>query len=547
MARGVLLAIGIMRRLLFASLLVALVGCAADTMPAAEDLPYTKVEPGKEDSSAEAVFLDFSFEGELHTDRSWSVEQQIEDQLLYTVGQLNGVRGVSRLDRVELSDVETTREGDGYVVRYHATMPVAWGRRTNVPTEYTFRLPRDMSRVGQDRFTEAYSHDCVDWGAHDVTTGSMWYYYRPDRSSCQIAEGDTVDAIAGVSLSEINTTGRFPEYDMVWSDDALRVVAVFGKYEDGATTSSDAGIAAYNTFLREIRRSLSGHELTTVPETLPNSPGVELPEVELHATLADGRTVDVVAILVDNVRTAGVEFDRRYGELSRDADLITYNGHAGLGANIRALAGKGDWQTGQYSIVFMNGCDTYAYVDSALWDAHAAVNDDDPNGTKYADIVMNALPSYFRSMPRATLALIDGLMSYDEPRTYEQIFADIDSSQVVLVSGEQDNTFTPGGGGDPVPTWEGLTESGALARGEEARFATPTLPAGQYSFLMTGSGDADLYVRIGSEPTTRAFDCRPYRSDSRETCEVELASEAPIHVMVRGYRDSDFSLTGAAL
>ena len=134
-------------------------------------------------------------------------------------------------------------------------------------------------------------------------------------------------------------------------------------------------------------------------------------------------------------------------------------------------------------------------------------------------------------------------MSYDEPRTYEQIFADIDSDQVVLVSGEEDNTFTPGGGGDPDPAWTGLDEAGMLARGDETRFTTPTLPAGDYRFEITGSGDADLYVRIGSEPSTRDYDCRPYSSSSNETCEVTLAAEAPIHVMVRGYRDSDFTLT----
>lgn len=536
-----------MRRLLTASLLLGLAGCASPAMPAAEDLPFTKVDPGKADSSAEAVFLDFTFDGELVTDRSWNVEGQIEDQLLYTIGQLNGVRGVSRLDRVALSDVETSRDGEMTRVRYTATIPVAWGRRSAVPTEFTFQLPRDVSYEGLNRFAERYGHDCVDWGAHDVTSGSMWYYYRPDRSSCELAEGDIAPAVADVALSEINTTGRFPEYDRVWEDDALQVVAVFGKYEDGATTSSDAGIAAYNRFLQEIGRTLGAHELETTPAEVPSNPGIELPEVTYRATLADGRTVEVVAILVDNVRTAGRDFDARYAELSSDADLIIYNGHAGLGANIRALAQKGRWVQGQYAIVFMNGCDTYAYVDSALWDAHAEVNPDDETGTKYLDIVMNALPSYFRSMPRATMALVNGLLSYDEPRTYEQIFADVDSSQVVIVSGEQDNTYTPGGGGDPTPGWAGLTKGGALDRGQEVRYETPTLSAGTYNFQLSGSGDADLYVRIGSAPTTRAYDCRPYRSDANETCEVTLASDAPVHVMVRGYSESEFSLSGRPL
>ena len=537
-----------MRNLLTATLLLTLGGCAADvSMVPTEDLPYTKVEPGKEDSSAEAVFLDFTFDGELVTDRRWNVEGQIEDQLLYTIGQLNGSRGVSRLDQVILTDVQTEAEGDNFKVTYTATLPVAWGRRENVPQEYTLQLPRDVSHAGLTRFAEAYGHECVDYGAHDVTSGSMWYYFRPERSGCELADTDVAPTVADVTMSEVNTTGRFPEYDMVWSDDALRVVAVFGKYEDDATTASDAGIAAYNRFLDTMSRELEDHGATTEPADLPSNPGVEVPEVTWTADLGDGRTVEVVAILVDNVRTAGRDFDDRYGELSSNADLIVYNGHAGLGANIRALANKGRWVQGQYSIIFMNGCDTYAYVDSALWDAHAAVNPDDEAGTRYADIVMNALPSYFRSMPRATMALIRGLLSYDEPLTYEQMFANVDSSQVVIVSGEQDNTFTPGGGGDPVPAWEGLAESGALDAGEEARFETPVLPAGRYTFTTTGGGDADLYVRIGSAPTTASYDCRPYRSDSNETCEVELAADAPLHIMVRGYTPSDFSLMGSQL
>ncbi len=199
----------------------------------------------------------------------------------------------------------------------------------------------------------------------------------------------------------------------------------------------------------------------------------------------------------------------------------------------------------------MNGCDTYAYVDSALADAHAEVNADDPEGTKYLDIVMNAMPSFFRDMPHATMALIEGLADQDNPRTYDQIFADVSAEQVVLVSGEQDNTYVPGGGGggeEPPPAgWDGMAEGGAVARNEEHRFETPVLPAGSYRFEMTGSGDADLYVRIGNAPTVREYDCRPYKASSDEACDVELPGDAPIHVMVRGYSDAEYQLSGSPL
>ena len=274
-----------------------------------------------------------------------------------------------------------------------------------------------------------------------------------------------------------------------------------------------------------------------------------MPELVYHAALPDGRAVEVVALLVDNVRTAGAEFNSRYAELTPDADLIIYNGHAGLGANIRALAQKGHWRTGQYAMVFMNGCDTYAYIDSALADAHKAVNPDDTTGHKYLDIVTNAMPSFFREMSGASMALVRGLLSYDDPQTYEQMFMHIDSDEVVLVSGEQDNVYTPegddgGDDGDVVTDWEGMVQSGTVARDEEIHFSTPKLAAGRYVFEMTGTDDADLYIRTGLAPTTSSYECRPFKSGSQETCVVELTSPATIFGMVRGWdASSDFERT----
>jgi hypothetical protein len=536
---------------LFAALPAAsllMTGCVNE--PLVGDGDRTKIGYGKDDVSAEAIFVDFEFDAELLTGSAWNPKSQIEDQLLYTIGHLNGDRAVGRLDQLQLSDIETEAAGDQTLIRYHARLPVAWGDKDDYPESYTFKLPKDVSYGGQSAFTDSYSHDCVDWGAHDVTPGSMWYYYRPNAYRCDLAADDIVTVEAAVTLSEVNTTGKYPEYHKVWEDDALEVLAVFGKYEDGATTASDAGIAGFNRFSQSVAEELRGYDLVTEPAELPSAPGIDHPELIFRATLPDGKTVRVVALLVDNIRTAPTEFNQRYEELSTRADLIIYNGHAGLGANIRAMARKGRWAAGQYAIMFINGCDTYAYVDSALIDAHAAINDDDPTGTKYVDIVTNALPSYFRSMPNATMALVRGLMSHDTPQTYEQIFGRIDRSQVVLVSGEQDNVYVPGFGDDDDPVdppadWTGLSEAGTVAADDEVRWETPVLPAGSYRFDMTGTRDADLYVRVGTAPTTELFDCRPFKTGSNESCVVDLPSPTTIHVMVRGWASSsDFELEG---
>ena len=238
------------------------------------------------------------------------------------------------------------------------------------------------------------------------------------------------------------------------------------------------------------------------------------------------------------MRTAGFAFDARYEELSARADLIVYNGHAGLGANVRALASKGRWIAGQYVMVFMNGCDTFAYVDSPLFDAHAAINSDDPTGTKYMDVIVNAMPAFFSSQSGATMAFINGLLSYSFPRTYEEIFSDVHSTQVVMVTGEADNTFVPVGGGPALP----IRVQSSVARNEQQRVATPPVAAGNYVVTLAHDpaapgGDADLYVRRGAEPSTGSYDCRPYKSGSDESCRITLGAPAELFTMVRGYAD----------
>lgn len=490
-------------------------------------------------TSEQATLLDFEFDGSYTASSVWSTQRTAEDQLLYTIGQLNGERSVGRLDKVVLTSIRRTTEPDGRTrVDYHARLPVAWGDKLNLPTGFAITLPRRMDDL--QGFSDRYSHDCVDFGAHDVDPGSMWYYFRPERSGCALLEEDVVRTQATVSRSVENTTGKYPEYDMVWEDDELRVVAIFGKNEDGAT-SNDVGIDAFNRFVSGVRTTL-GAGVVTTPTNVPVDPGVANPDVTFQVTRADGLRVTVVALLVDNVRTAGVTFDRRYEELSTEADLIFYNGHAGLGSNVRALARKGDFRAGKYQIFFMNGCDTFAYVDGSLAQTRAALNPDDPTGTKYMEIVTNAMPAFFSEIADDSLAIMRGLLSVDDPMTYEEIFGGIDRSQVVVVTGEEDNAFTPG----PVdPGWSGLTDSGTVARSAERRWQIADLAAGRYRFTMTGTGDADLYVRVGAAPTTRTYDCRPYKSNSTEECSVTLSAPGTIHVMVRGYASSSrFDLVG---
>ena len=93
-----------------------------------------------------------------------------------------------------------------------------------------------------------------------------------------------------------------------------------------------------------------------------------------------------------------------------------------------------------------------------------------------------------------------------------------------------------GGGGDPYLTrGTAVTNiSGATNSAQYWRIAVPSNTA--LTVSITGSnGDADLYTKLGSRPTTSSYSCRPYLNGSTETCNVTATTAGDYYVLVRGY------------
>ncbi|TQV66500.1 S8 family serine peptidase [Exilibacterium tricleocarpae] len=107
-----------------------------------------------------------------------------------------------------------------------------------------------------------------------------------------------------------------------------------------------------------------------------------------------------------------------------------------------------------------------------------------------------------------------------------------------------------GGGGTPDGVLEnGVVETGLSGSTGTELFFTLEVPAGagDLSFQLSGgSGDADLYVKFGSAPTTGSYDCRPFVSGNNETCDISSARAGTYYVMVRAYSTfSGVSLVGS--
>ncbi|HJX26626.1 MAG TPA: pre-peptidase C-terminal domain-containing protein [Thermoanaerobaculia bacterium] len=92
----------------------------------------------------------------------------------------------------------------------------------------------------------------------------------------------------------------------------------------------------------------------------------------------------------------------------------------------------------------------------------------------------------------------------------------------------------------------GVPVSGISGATGSQQFWTMTVPSGASNLQFQtsgGTGDADLYVRFGSAPTTSTYDCGPVTSDNNETCSFPSPAAGTWHVMVEGYG----SYSGATL
>ena len=65
--------------------------------------------------------------------------------------------------------------------------------------------------------------------------------------------------------------------------------------------------------------------------------------------------------------------------------------------------------------------------------------------------------------------------------------------------------------------------------------AVPTAMSALKVNMSGGTGDADLYVRYGSQPTTSSFNCRPYLAGNTESCTITKPTAGTWYISIRSY------------
>jgi len=118
------------------------------------------------------------------------------------------------------------------------------------------------------------------------------------------------------------------------------------------------------------------------------------------------------------------------------------------------------------------------------------------------------------------------------------------------------NSLLTGGGGTPPPACSPVTLSNGVTVSNISvdtsswscnyTLSVPT-GASNLTFAMSGgTGDADMYVKFGAEPTSSTYDCRPYASGNTENCSFATPQVGTYYVKIYGYSAaSGVSLKGS--
>ncbi|MFC5570427.1 M20/M25/M40 family metallo-hydrolase [Lysobacter yangpyeongensis] len=114
-------------------------------------------------------------------------------------------------------------------------------------------------------------------------------------------------------------------------------------------------------------------------------------------------------------------------------------------------------------------------------------------------------------------------------------------------SSGKSQTVTVGSSGTMLQNGVPVTGIGGAA-GSEQRWTmiVPSDSTGLKFVTSGGGGDADLYVKYGSAPTTTSYDCKSEGGTTAESCALPSALPGTWHVLVKGYSAfSGMSLTGS--
>ena len=372
-------------------------------------------------------------------------------------------------------------------------------RRGIQETIITTHLP---STTREDKI---YHKGCTD--DHYFGFGDYWYFYDPYKEDCydwmnQKRRTVEVDVKFRKPKHYEKSISHYPEFKKLYEDKKIKMIVIIGynnhmnwQNDEGKVTSSsiskkleilkkliqsknsdmkinqflknnedegkkptfDVGMENWEE-MQDVLKSLNfkkveekkwfslGYEKIKGKKDLPGLNNFARFEKRLKGNKI--ATLDMVITDTD-ISSPDATFPLFWKKAIEDYEIISYNGHSGLGANLdldgmnirlkEVNASKLQFKK-NYQIIFFNGCSTYSYYNRKYFKAKG--------GSQNLETILTGLPSYYSDMPGNNKAFLGPFSNFDLI-SYPELVSDIEKTNLttgttlLFVNGEQDNPRNP--------------------------------------------------------------------------------------------------------
>lgn len=269
----------------------------------------------------------------------------------------------------------------------------------------------------------------------------FFYFWDSEKMECPL-KNNTTDIIRldGRLKKLPNTFLTYPEYDRLYLKPELKISILIGYIE--TVSVRDEG---YQTF-KSLNEYFENLGFTNILKKKIKDINYESQfEKEIRNQLGIKQKISITLLLSDS--ESGLKdntFANYFSEALKNSDIISYDGHSGLGGNLDVIRFGVERLPSFYQIFFFNACSSYAYYNSMYFSLKRG-------GKRNLDIITSGLPT-------VTSTSVTNMISFMHPfingriQSYQSILKSLERSNqgvgtyLMGVSGDEDNVFKPEGG-----------------------------------------------------------------------------------------------------
>jgi hypothetical protein len=273
-------------------------------------------------------------------------------------------------------------------------------------------LPYDLDKV--------YDKKCTD--SHYPSFGDYWYFWDPYRAGCEnlLKEPATRNVQVSVKPLEYKRLEENTRLDLVRGDNGngkLLQIDLISGFDESAGRR-DIGWKIF----RNLNSSL---ETRFGFELVKKAGSAKSPLYLFEKHLESGVKVLVRHLLVDTaINSRSLAFAKFFKKSVRDADLIVYSGHSGLGGNLdipslQEKAGAFEFNPNKRQIFFFNSCSSYSYYLDHFRSEKTNAR---------IDILTNALAAYMDDESLEVQSLLESVLDESESPAWMKVLKKMEVS-----------------------------------------------------------------------------------------------------------------------